>query len=71
MSKIDTIYIAMSTFYRYVIDSKNNCVDLSEWYNFFLAPKGAENQHGWDDPTLDALPSRVRRRSRPTSTGKR
>jgi peptide/nickel transport system substrate-binding protein len=28
---------------------------LSEWYNYFLAPKGLENQHGWDDPTLDAL----------------
>jgi peptide/nickel transport system substrate-binding protein len=28
---------------------------LSSWYNYFLAPKGAENQHGWTDPTLDAL----------------
>ena len=31
---------------------------LSEWYNYFLAPKGAENQHGWDDPALDALESK-------------
>jgi peptide/nickel transport system substrate-binding protein len=28
---------------------------LSEWYNYFLAPKGLENQHGWDDPMLDTL----------------
>jgi peptide/nickel transport system substrate-binding protein len=28
---------------------------LSEWYTFFLAPKGLGNQHGWDDPVLDHL----------------
>jgi peptide/nickel transport system substrate-binding protein len=28
---------------------------ISDWYTYFLAPKGLENQHGWDDPTLDAL----------------
>jgi peptide/nickel transport system substrate-binding protein len=28
---------------------------LSEWYSYWWAPKGIENQHGWDDPTLDAL----------------
>jgi peptide/nickel transport system substrate-binding protein len=28
---------------------------MSTWYSYFLAPKGLENQHGWDDPTLDAL----------------
>lgn len=28
---------------------------LGDWYNYFLAPKGLENQHGWDDPALDAL----------------
>jgi peptide/nickel transport system substrate-binding protein len=28
---------------------------LSEWYNGQLAPNSAENQHGWDDPVLDAL----------------
>jgi peptide/nickel transport system substrate-binding protein len=27
----------------------------SEWYNYWFAPNGLENQHGWDDPTLDAL----------------
>jgi hypothetical protein len=29
------IYIAMTTFHRSVMDSKNNCVTLSEWYNFW------------------------------------
>lgn len=28
---------------------------LSDWYNFQLAPNSSENQHGWDDPVLDAL----------------
>ena len=28
---------------------------MPEWYSFFWAPKGLENQHGWDDPVLDAL----------------
>jgi peptide/nickel transport system substrate-binding protein len=28
---------------------------MSEWYGYWFAPKGLENQHGWDDPTLDAL----------------
>jgi ABC-type transport system substrate-binding protein len=28
---------------------------LPEWYNYWFAPKGLENQHGWHDPTLDAL----------------
>jgi peptide/nickel transport system substrate-binding protein len=28
---------------------------ISDWYTYFLAPKGLENQHGWDDPALDAL----------------
>jgi peptide/nickel transport system substrate-binding protein len=31
---------------------------LPEWYSYFLAPKGLENQHGWDDPALDALASK-------------
>ena len=25
------------------------------WYSYFWAPKALENQHGWDDPVLDAL----------------
>ena len=28
---------------------------MSEWYNYWFAPGGIENQHGGDDPTLDAL----------------
>jgi peptide/nickel transport system substrate-binding protein len=28
---------------------------MAEWYSYWFAPKGIENQHGWDDPTLDAL----------------
>src|SRR5208282_1409071 len=28
---------------------------MPEWYSYFWAPKGLENQHSWDDPTLDAL----------------
>jgi peptide/nickel transport system substrate-binding protein len=28
---------------------------MPEWYSYWWAPKGLENQHGWDDPTLDAL----------------
>jgi peptide/nickel transport system substrate-binding protein len=28
---------------------------LSDWYSGQLAPNSAENQHGWDDPTLDKL----------------
>ena len=28
---------------------------LSESYNFFFAPSGLGNQHGWDDPVLDHL----------------
>jgi peptide/nickel transport system substrate-binding protein len=28
---------------------------MPEWYSYWFAPKGLENQHGWDDPTLDAL----------------
>jgi peptide/nickel transport system substrate-binding protein len=29
----------------------------SEWYSYWFAPKGLENQHGWDDPMLDTLAS--------------
>ena len=28
---------------------------MPEWYGYWFAPKGIENQHGWDDPTLDTL----------------
>jgi peptide/nickel transport system substrate-binding protein len=28
---------------------------LSEWYGFWFAPNGIENQHGWVDPTMNAL----------------
>jgi peptide/nickel transport system substrate-binding protein len=28
---------------------------MPEWYSEWFAPNGIENQHGWDDPTLDAL----------------
>jgi peptide/nickel transport system substrate-binding protein len=28
---------------------------MPEWYSYFWAPKGLENQHGWDDPVLDDL----------------
>ena len=28
---------------------------ISDWYSGQLAPNSAENQHGWDDPTLDKL----------------
>ena len=28
---------------------------MATWYDYDLAPNGIENQHGWDDPTLDAL----------------
>ena len=28
---------------------------LSDWYSDQLAPNSSENQHGWDDPTLDKL----------------
>jgi peptide/nickel transport system substrate-binding protein len=28
---------------------------VSDWYSGQLAPNSAENQHGWDDPTLDEL----------------
>ena len=28
---------------------------LSTWYNYQLGPRAGENQHGWDDPTLDTL----------------
>ncbi len=28
---------------------------LSEWYGFWFAPNGIENQHGWVDPTMDKL----------------
>jgi peptide/nickel transport system substrate-binding protein len=28
---------------------------MPEWYSYWFAPKGLENQHGFDDPTLDAL----------------
>jgi len=31
---------------------------ISEWYTYQLAPNSGENQHGWDDPTLDALDSK-------------
>ena len=28
---------------------------MPEWYSYFWAPKGLENQHSWDDPALDGL----------------
>lgn len=28
---------------------------MSEWYGYWFKPAAIENQHGWDDPTLDAL----------------
>jgi peptide/nickel transport system substrate-binding protein len=31
---------------------------MPTWYSYFWAPKGLENQHGWDDPVLDTLASK-------------
>lgn len=28
---------------------------MASWYGYWFAPGGIENQHGWDDPQLDAL----------------
>ena len=28
---------------------------MAEWYDYWFEPNGLENQHGGDDPTLDAL----------------
>jgi peptide/nickel transport system substrate-binding protein len=39
---------------------------LSEWYTFFLAPKGLGNQHGWDDAVLDHLASEAATAQNPT-----
>ena len=38
---------------------------MAEWYNYWFNPKGLENQHGWDDPALDALAAKGESSSAP------